>query len=101
MNDATTNTLAAGVQAVPINIVQDLWQAKWFISSNFILVSFVAVIFSLLLPVWYKSSATILPPSAGGGELFLGGAQYVPDSSQVGSAEKVLGVEKADGARSE
>ncbi len=28
MNDATTNTDSAGVQVIPINIVQELWQAK-------------------------------------------------------------------------
>jgi len=84
MNDATTNTDAAGVQVIPINIVQELWQAKRFIFINFVVVSFLAAGFSLLLPVWYKSSATILPPSTGGGELFLGGVGIVNPLSALG-----------------
>ncbi len=84
MNDATTNTDAAGVRVIPINIVQELWQAKRFIFINFIVVSFLAAGFSLLLPVWYKSSATILPPSAGGGELFPGGVGVVNPLSALG-----------------
>ena len=84
MNDATTNTDAAGVRVIPINIVQELWQAKRFILINFIVVSFLAAGFSLLLPVWYKSSATILPPSAGGGELFPGGVGVVNPLSALG-----------------
>jgi len=84
MNDATTNTDAAGVQVIPINIVQELWQAKRFIFINFVVVSFLAAGFSLFLPVWYKSSATILPPSAGGGELFPGGVGVVNPLSTLG-----------------
>ncbi len=50
-----------------------LWQARKFIVRNFIAASILAVIFSLILPVWYRSSATILPSSASGVDLFSGG----------------------------
>jgi len=77
MNDTATNTAATELQFVPASIISELWQAKRFIFINFVVVSFLAAGFSLLLPVWYKSSATILPPSAGGGELFPGGVGVV------------------------
>ena len=47
-----------------------LWRTKNFIITNFIVASILAGIFSLILPVWYRSSATILPSSASGGDLF-------------------------------
>lgn len=84
MNDTATNTAAAKLQFVPASIISELWQAKRFIFINFVVVSFLAAGFSLLLPVWYKSSATILSPSAGGGELFPGGVGVVNPLSALG-----------------
>lgn len=84
MNDTATNTAAAEIQFVPASIVKELWRAKRFILINFIVVSFLATGFSLLLPVSYRSSATILPPSAGGGELFPGGVGVVNPLSALG-----------------
>ncbi len=48
------------------SVFQVLWNKRRFLFINFIAVSVLAVIVSLLLPVWYASSFTILPSSAGG-----------------------------------
>ncbi|MDP7026427.1 MAG: Wzz/FepE/Etk N-terminal domain-containing protein [Candidatus Marinimicrobia bacterium] len=48
------------------SVVQVLWNRRRFLLINFIAVSVLSVIVSLLLPVWYASSFTILPSSAGG-----------------------------------
>ncbi|MCH7858085.1 MAG: hypothetical protein IID14_00115 [Candidatus Marinimicrobia bacterium] len=50
-----------------------LWQARKFIVRNFLAASMGAVIVSLLLPVWYRSSTTILSSSVSGGDFFSGG----------------------------
>lgn len=84
MNDTTTNPAAAGIQFMPASIISELWQAKRLIIINFVVVSFLAAGFSLLLPVWYKSSATVLPPSAGGGEILIGGAGPANPLSALG-----------------
>ena len=65
----------SGIRVLEIsreNFVGVLWHAKMKIVINFFIVSFLAALFSLLLPVWYKSSATVLPPMSGGSGL-LGG----------------------------
>ncbi len=69
MKETTLNSTATHPSGLSITIILELWKARKFISFNFMAVSFLAVIISLLLPVWYKSSATVLPPSAGGGEI--------------------------------
>ncbi len=84
MNDITTNPAAAGIQLMPASIISELWHAKKLIIINFVVVSFLAAGFSLLLPVWYKSSATVLPPSAGGGEILIGGAGAANALSALG-----------------
>ncbi len=84
MNDTTTNPAAAGIQFMPASIISELWRSKRLILINFAVISFLAAGFSFLLPVWYKSSATILPPSAGGGEILLGGPSAVNPLSILG-----------------
>lgn len=84
MNDTTTNPAAAGIQFMPASIISELWHAKKLIIINFVVVSFLAAGFSLLLPVWYKSSATVLPPSAVGGEILIGGAGAANALSALG-----------------
>ncbi len=84
MNDTTTNPAAAGIQSMPASIISELWQAKKLIFINFVVVSFLAAGFSLLLPVWYKSSATVLPPSPGGSEILIGGAGAANPLSALG-----------------
>ena len=58
----------ADVEKTPIgdSVFQVLWNRRRFLFINFIAVSVLSVIVSLLLPVWYASSFTILPSSAGG-----------------------------------
>ncbi|MBA7610855.1 hypothetical protein ES703_18069 [subsurface metagenome] len=84
MNDTATNPAAAGIQFMPASIISELWHAKRLIIINFVVVSFLAAGFSLLLPVWYKSSATVLPPSAGGGEILIGGVGAANPLSALG-----------------
>ncbi len=84
MNDTTTNPAAAGIQFMPASIISELWRSKRLILINFAVISFLGAGFSFLLPVWYKSSATILPPSAGGGEILLGGPSAVNPLSILG-----------------
>ena len=57
-----------GIDKTPTDdsVVQVLWNRRRFLLINFIAVSVLSVIVSLLLPVWYASSFTILPSSAGG-----------------------------------
>lgn len=50
-----------------INLIEYLYVlVKWrrLIVTNFLIVSIVAVIFSLLLPKWYESTAVLMPPKA-------------------------------------
>ncbi|GAH76657.1 unnamed protein product, partial [marine sediment metagenome] len=73
-----------GLQRVAVKYTEDEGPLIGDLHINFVVVSFLAAGFSLLLPVWYKSSATILPPSAGGGELFPGGVGVVNPLSALG-----------------
>ncbi|UCH09231.1 MAG: hypothetical protein JSU61_08290 [Fidelibacterota bacterium] len=58
-------------------IYRILWESKRFIIINFVAVSIVAAIVSLLLPKWYKSSATVFPPSSAQGESIVTGMGVV------------------------
>ena len=60
------------METSPENSFRVLWHAKLKIVINFFIVSFLAALFSLVLPVWYESSATVLPPMSSGAG-FLGG----------------------------
>ncbi len=53
-------------ELLPIEPIKVLWRAKLLIIFNFFIVSLLAAMFSYMLPIWYRSSATILPPQAGG-----------------------------------
>ncbi len=55
----------ADVEKTPIgdSVFQVLWNRRRFLFINFISVSVLSVIVSLLLPVWYASSFTILQSS--------------------------------------
>ena len=65
-------------ELLPIEPIKALWRAKRLIIFNFFLVSFLAAMFSYLLPVWYQSSATVLPPQASGSGVFGGMASGNP-----------------------
>ncbi len=84
MNNNTKDAIPAELQILPTDIIKELWQAKRFIIINFIVVSILAVGFALLLPKWYRSSFTILPSSAGGSELMVGGTGVVSTLSALG-----------------
>jgi len=84
MDNYTKSTGATDLQLLPMDIIRELWRAKKFIIINFIVVSILAVGFSLLLPKWYRSSFTILPSSAGGSELMVGGTGVVSTLSALG-----------------
>ena len=64
-----------------------LYQAKWYIIGSFIIVCVFAGAFSYTLPVYYQSSATILPPSDTDQGLGLSQAvSMIPVSINLGSA---------------
>ncbi|MCK4578247.1 MAG: hypothetical protein KAU50_05620 [Candidatus Marinimicrobia bacterium] len=61
-------------QVTTTSIILTLWRERKKIIANFIIASILAAGFSLMLPEWYRSSVTLLPASAIGGDLFvLGG----------------------------
>lgn len=84
MNNNTKDSVSTELQLLPKGIIRDLWRAKRFIIVNFFVVSILAAGFSLLLPKWYRSSFTILPSSAGGSELMVGGTGVVSTLSALG-----------------
>lgn len=46
-----------------------IWKRKKMIAINVTIISIITVIFTLFLPVWYKSSVVILPPESSSGSL--------------------------------
>ena len=60
------------METSPETSIRVLWHAKLKIVINFFIVSFLAALFSFLLPIWYRSSVTVLPPMSSGSGL-LGG----------------------------
>ncbi|MCH7496448.1 MAG: hypothetical protein IH971_01165 [Candidatus Marinimicrobia bacterium] len=74
MSSARDTNNVAGARPIPFTSFRELWQHRKFILINFVVVSLLAAAFSLLLPNYYRSSATILPSSAGGGEMVFGGS---------------------------
>lgn len=70
------------------SIIRALWGGKKFIVANFILVSIIAAGFSLLLPNWYQSSTTVLPPSDEG-QLTVGSGSLVAALGFGGAAEDI------------
>ncbi|MBN2601205.1 MAG: hypothetical protein JXR87_04365, partial [Candidatus Marinimicrobia bacterium] len=46
-----------------LTTVKILWNKKLFLILNVFTITSISIIISLFLPKWYKSSATILPPS--------------------------------------
>jgi uncharacterized protein involved in exopolysaccharide biosynthesis len=70
------------------SIVGTLWKAKKFIITNFIIVSILAAGFSLLLPVWYQSSATVLPPMDAG-QLSVGSGSLIAALGFGGATEDI------------
>ena len=52
-----------------VDILTILFERRWFLIKNFLLVAVASVIISLLLPKWYTSSSVILPPASSAPEL--------------------------------
>jgi uncharacterized protein involved in exopolysaccharide biosynthesis len=71
-------------QSPSIGMFKALWESKRFIIINFVAVSIVAAIISLFLPKWYKSSATVLPPSSTQGESIVTGMGMVNPLAVLG-----------------
>lgn len=70
------------------SVVRTLWKAKKFIITNFIVVSVLAAGFSLLLPVWYQSSTTVLPPTDTG-QLAVGSGSLIAALGFGGATEDI------------
>lgn len=77
MSGTLSDSTPRGSLSSSTGIYRILWESKRFIIINFVAVSIVAAIVSLLLPKWYKSSATVFPPSSAQGESIVTGMGVV------------------------
>lgn len=74
-----------------VGILTRLLKHRTFIITNFLIVSIVAVIISLLLPKWYKAGALIMPPMTEGGLGFsMGMAGQIAGMMMGGSGDYEL-----------
>ncbi len=74
------------------NVIKLLWSSRVNIIRNVSIVTLFSVVLALLLPVWYSSGATILPPTAFGGSSLvgMGGVSGAISALGLGSSSEEL-----------